>query len=111
MRRFENFMNWLTDMDWGWWPVVSLRPQKNQDIDNKVLLKLSLVFGSAVGLLAFFLQETRYRSAFSFVSLLIYLAAGMIAFFFGYKISFAYFWNRRARRLRGVQTKIENGRA
>lgn len=101
-------MNWLTDMDWGWWPAVSLRPQKDRDIDNKVLIKLSLLFGAAVGLIAFLLEQTRYRSAFNFVALLIYLAAGIFLFFFGYKVSFAYFWNRRARRLRSARTKTEH---
>ena len=62
-------MNGLTDMDWGWWPVVSLRPPKDKDIDN-----------------------------FSGTALVLYLLFGVIGFFILYKCMFAYFWNRRARR-------------
>ena len=47
----ENFMNQLTDMDWGWWPVLFLRPAKDKVIDNIILLKLSMVFGSSIGIL------------------------------------------------------------
>ena len=107
MRQLEDFMNGLTDMDWGWWPVVSLRPPKDKDIDNKVLFQISLVFGSVLGLILFFLREVRHRTPFSATSLVLYLLLGVIAFFIFYKVTFACFWNRRARRLRSPQTKNE----
>ncbi len=55
MRKFEDIMNWLTDLDWGWWPVLSMRPQKDDDIDNRVLLKISPIFGSVAGLILYVL--------------------------------------------------------
>ena len=107
MKQLEGFMNGLTDMDWGWWPVVSLRPPKDKDIDNKVLLQISPVFGSMLGLILFLLREVRHRAPFSIIALVLYLMFGIVAFFILYKATFAYFWNRRARRLRDVQTQHE----
>jgi len=103
MRKLENFMNWLTDMDWGWWPVVSLRPEKDRDIDNKVLLQISPIFGSVFGLLGFLLSEARPHAVLSITSLTICMLFGVVVFFVSYKVTFAYFWNQRARRLRGAQ--------
>lgn len=92
-------MNWLTDMDAGWWPVVFLRPAKNKEIGNVLLLKMSGVFGTAVGLLVFlwfFIKPN--RAVFS--GLLAFgVMFGYILFFLFYKFTFAYFWNRRAKRL------------
>lgn len=97
--QIENFMNELTDMDWGWWPVLFLRPAKDKDIDNIILLKLSLVFGSSIGifflLIVFLTVGVMTWGIFLFCILL-----GWLLFFVVYKVTFVYFWNRRARRLR-----------
>jgi hypothetical protein len=99
MDQIENFMNALTDMDWGWWPVLFLRPAKDRDINNIILLKLSLVFGSSIGvlfwLIVFLMAGVMTLGIFLFCILL-----GWLLFFMVYKITFVYFWNRRARRLR-----------
>ena len=41
MRKLEDFLNSLTDMDSGWWPVLFLRPPKDKEIDNRLLLRLT----------------------------------------------------------------------
>ena len=104
MRQIEDFMNRLTDMDWGWWPVVSLRPPKDGDIDNRVLLKITPVFGSAAGLLILAIRFLEPRVTLTPIIVIIHLVIGWVAFFFIYKFTFAYFWNRRARRMRSSQT-------
>jgi hypothetical protein len=98
--KIENFMNVLTDMDWGWWPALFLRPQKDKDIDNSILLKMSLVFGSIVGLFYSLIAYLR-SSSLTFGVLIFSFLSGWVLFFVVYKVTFAYFWNRRARRLRG----------
>jgi hypothetical protein len=98
--QIENFMNHLSDMDWGWWPVLPLRPAKDQEIDNVILLKLSLVFGSAVGVI-FLLIVFFATGTMTFGTFMICILLGWLLFFVGYKATFVYFWNRRARRLRG----------
>jgi hypothetical protein len=96
----ENFMNKLTDMDWGWWPVLFLRPAKDKDIDNLVLLKMSLIFGSVIGILLLLLYLALTRTS-TLGCIVFFILLGWILFFINYKFTFAYFWNRRARRLRG----------
>jgi hypothetical protein len=107
MRQIEDFMNSLTDMDWGWWPVVSMRPPKDRDIDVRVLAKISPIFGSTMGLLAFLLLVIQRTVTFNITGLFVYVVLGVVAFFILYKFTFAYFWNCRARRLRSVQTQNE----
>lgn len=102
--QIENFMNKLTDMDSGWFPVLFLRPAKDEDIDNMVLLKLSLVFGSAIGIILLWLEFTR-GTGISLSSVVFSALSGWILFFVLYKFTFAYFWNRRARRLRNKRKK------
>jgi hypothetical protein len=98
--KIENFMNELTDMDWGWWSVMFLRPAKDKDIDNVVLLKLSLVFGSAIGVVLLLIYLLKIGAP-TLGNIVFFILSGWVLFFVIYKFTFAYFWNRRARRLRG----------
>ena len=102
--QIENFMNKLTDMDSGWFPVLFLRPTKDKDIDNVVLVKLSLVFGSAIGVILLLLNFTK-EVGISLGNVVFSMLAGWVIFFVLYKLTFAYFWNRRARRLRSKKGK------
>ncbi len=98
MRIIEDFMNKLTDMDSGWWPFLHLRPQKDKEIDNAALLKMSWYYGPLYGLLLALLESflTRQFSFWSIVGNIVFMS---IFFFAGYKFTFAIFWNNRARRL------------
>ena len=99
MRQFEDFLNALTDMDWGWWPLLSARPAKSKNIDNLVLLKLTALFGTCLGLLwAAFYRLTAPNATLAAVAVRFVL--GWFIYFLGYKLTFAYSWNRRATRLR-----------
>jgi hypothetical protein len=107
MRRIEDFMNWLTDMDWGWQPVVSWRPPKDRDIDSRLIFKLSLLFGcipSLIVTLGFALEHMRTLTRSQDMILAIwgcgFIVLAPVFFFVVYKFTFAWFWNRRARRLR-----------
>ena len=102
--QIENFMNKLTDMDSGWFPVLFLRPTKDKDIDNVVLVKLSLVFGSAIGVILLLLNFTK-EAGISIGNVVFSILAGWVIFFVLYKLTFAYFWNRRARRIRSKKGK------
>jgi hypothetical protein len=91
-------------MDWGWWPVLFLRPPKDQEMDDRMLLKLTFVFGSLVGvlfMLVFLLGTTASLTFGDIVLFIVFcLFLGWTLYFLIYKLTFAYFWNRRARRLR-----------
>jgi hypothetical protein len=98
--RIEEIMNGLSDMDMGWWPLLFLRPAQNKDITNLVLIKLTLTFGSFLGFLMCGLFYQRL-GGLTFGDVIISFGMSWLLFFISYKITFAYFWNRRARRLRG----------
>jgi hypothetical protein len=103
MRKLEDFMNHLTDMDWGWWPVLFLRPPKDRDIGNVVLLKMTLWFGTLVGL-AIWLIPIPGAPGLTAFELFRLILCGWVVFFLGYKFTFAIFWNRRAKRLRSTKS-------
>jgi hypothetical protein len=92
-------MNQLTDMDWGWWPFLSLRPPKNQKIDNLLLLKMALFYGSLMGLVVWLVCIVR-STRIGLNHAIYFLLGSWVIFFVGYKLSFAIMWNRRANRLR-----------
>jgi len=100
MRKIEDFSNWLTDMDWGWWPLLNLRPEKNEDIDSRVVLKITPFYGTIVGLCFFAPSATIGGTLARF---LLCIALGWAVFYFGYRRTCAVAWNRRAARLRKTE--------
>ncbi len=96
MESVVRYLNKLTDMDWGWWPLLHLRPEKDEDIDNIVLLKITPVFGTFATLIAI-LPNLPLSVQLSITVLL----CCWVAFFVVYKFTFAAAWNKRARMLRG----------
>lgn len=108
MKNIVDFMNWLTDMDWGWWPVLRLRPSKEKYIDSKLVLKITPIFGTAAGLIVAFFG---YRILTPEIVILSVVGTWPV-FFFAYRFTFALAWNARAEVLRnstGVQP-ISNAR-
>ena len=98
MKVVIDFMNWLTDMDWGWWPLLSARPSKERPIDIVVLAKITPFFGTLAGLLIAVIAN-------HFTSLrrvLVDVGLAWVLFFIGYRLTFAIAWNSRARLLRRV---------
>lgn len=104
MRKLEDILNSLTDQDWGWWPLVSLRPLKTKEINNIILLKMTGFFGPATGLVMF-LFRLRNLAAVTLERVVWHVILGSIVFFVFYKLTFAYCWNRRAQRLRDEEAR------
>jgi len=98
MQRIEDLMNWLTDRDWSWWPVVSLRPDKATEIDTWRLLKMSGAFAAIPGLV-FVWFSVKPDPTLPAGPVAFYLLLGYVLFFVLYRVTFAHCWNRRARRL------------
>ena len=88
-------MNWLTDMDWGWWPILSARPPKDRPINTAVLLKITPIFGTAAGL-ALAAIEQHLNSP---IRVAADVLVGWLGFFVLYRCTFALAWNSRAKRL------------
>jgi hypothetical protein len=95
--KLEVFMNWLNDMDWGWWPFLFLRPDQNVEMTNRHVAKMSLYYGLPIGLLL----------GLYFQNLLLVLYV-LVIFLVGYRVTFAYFWNRRARRLQHQAVQVSS---
>jgi len=97
MQTLETFLNWLQDMDWGWWPFLHLRPKNTVRMTTLHVAKMSAHYGPIVALVIVLLGR-RDLSLLGVVA----VAVGSIAFFFvGYRLTFAVAWNRRAARLSG----------
>ena len=101
MNKLVDFMNRLTDMDGGWWPLLKLRPAKDEYIDNLVVLKTTPFFGTVIGL-SFIIISSEYNNL---IQILIKLALGWLMFFIAQRLTFALAWNIRADKLKAATTK------
>ena len=72
----------------------------DRDIDAWVLLKMTCIYGPIAALIALSLMSSNGLRLSAMVAIVTVLAC-CAAFFILYRSTFAYFWNRRARRLRG----------
>jgi len=92
MRWIVDGLNWLSDQDWGWWPMLKYRPRKDELISNRLVLKLTPMFGTLSGLTIAFVAghilSVRY--------LVVDIAVGWIAYFALYRAIFVPAWNSRA---------------
>jgi len=92
-------MNKLTDMDWGWWPFLFLRPAKTEYMTSKIVLKMSLYYGFTYGIFIYILTIPSIQE-FNIVEAFIFLLIMPIIFFIIYRVTFAYFWNLRVDKLK-----------
>lgn len=94
-------------MDWGWWPFLHLRPPKDQPLSTLRVAKMALHFGPLIGLVVLAIIYLRAHSAVSASVAGSVLILSIVGFFAGYRLTFAYFWNRRAERLQTTRPKAE----
>ncbi len=97
-------MNKLTDMDWGWWPFLSLKPKQTEHITSGLLFKMTIYYGLTYGVLIYFITMPK-EEHFSMIDFVVFMFIVFVVFFILYKFTFAYYWNRRADRL---SKKFEN---
>ncbi len=95
----EQFANYLTDMDREWWPFLFLRPQPEERMSSLRVAALAALYGVLAGLFVNVVLVASGRSNDSFNPFLFPVGA-TLGFFVVYRFTFAYFWNRRAARLR-----------
>lgn len=92
MNPIINLLNWLTDMDWGWWPLLKYRPPKSQLIDNRVVAKITPFFGTVTGFIILLIIN-EFNSVIFVFSV---VGVSWFVFFIFYRITFAVAWNIRA---------------
>lgn len=88
--------NRLSDLDWGWWPFLGLRPHKDTTMSNLHVARISAAFG------VFYAPTLFLILALGRVQLGLGAVAGAVAtsvlgFFCVYRLTFAVAWNARAR--------------
>jgi len=93
----EEMINAVSDMDREWWPFGFLRPPRSTRMSSLRVACLAVLYGVFVGMLANVMVAISIgvgnRSAFTMP------LSTSLGFFIVYRLTFAYFWNRRAERL------------
>lgn len=96
--RIEAWANWLTDWDWAWWPFLFLRPVRSAPISTLRVARMAIYFAPIVGLGVMF-GISALRGSFDVGVTAGGIAAINVALFLLFRLTFAFFWNRRAARL------------
>jgi hypothetical protein len=112
MERWDDKLNELSDTDWGWFPFLFLRPQKQSEMDIPFLIKLTLFF-SPHGAIFFglmfwvFYRFGVFPNSFLMPFFVLTFILYNIAFFLSYQWIVAPAWNRRARKLQAEQNNLD----
>jgi hypothetical protein len=93
-------LNWLSDQDWSWWPLLRYRPPKNRMISNTLVFKLTPFFGSLSGLAIAAIAQHFHSLTYLFLDIVV----GWIAYFVIFRAIFVSAWNYRARSIQGMST-------
>jgi hypothetical protein len=102
MEKLIDFANGLTDMDKTWFPILFLRPKKDQKMTNTLVGILSLFYG-LTGSISLYLI-LKYSGTLSGILPLLVLSIAFVAgVFIIYRLIFAFSWNSRAERLQTEQ--------
>ncbi|MBL8297216.1 MAG: hypothetical protein JNN30_02605 [Rhodanobacteraceae bacterium] len=99
--RFEDRINALSDQDWAWWPLLALRPRRDQTLSEARLFVITLVFGSLCAVFAVLLLYLLFGEPL----LLAVVSIAALTFTFFYvaaRLTLFRCWNRRAARLRAM---------
>ncbi len=97
--KLEKIANWFSDMDWGWWPILSWRPSKTNDFDTVLILKLTIYCGF-FGSVLFAILIVATEKKICWFCFWIAIALMWLIVYFTWKYILATAWNQRAKRLR-----------
>jgi hypothetical protein len=93
---FGELFNRLSDLDWGWWPFLGLRPSKDTPMSTAYVFRLSAAFGAFYAPTLFLLLALA-GAPLALTSIAGAVAASVLGFFGVYRFTFAIAWNQRAR--------------
>ena len=99
MEKFINYANALTDMDKTWFPILFLRPEKDEKMTNSLVGILALYYGLTGSISLYLLLK--YAGILSGVLPLVIMSFVLVVgAFVGYRAIFAFSWNSRAETLK-----------
>lgn len=99
--RLEDRVNALSDQDWAWWPLLALRPPRNEALSEARLLVIALVFGGLCAAFAVVLLYLLFGEPLLIASASI-AALTFTLFYVAARFTLFRCWNRRAARLRAA---------
>lgn len=101
MQWLEDKINWLTDMDWQWFPYLSMRPEKHEKMTSISLLGLTALYSPFIVLVSalILIFDMRIYIAgmplFLSTALVVFILQA-IFFFLSMRLIVATAWNSRA---------------
>lgn len=101
MDEIEWALNYVSDLDHEWGPLLFLRPDRHAPMTSMRVAALAVLYGVLVGCAVNVVARLTGEHA-NALNPLFFPAATTIAFFAFYRVTFARCWNRRAARLRGA---------
>lgn len=97
--RWHDRVNALSDQDWAWWPLLSLRPRRDEALSQARLLLIALVFGGACAAASALLYWLLFDPPLLLAA--VSIAAVTLALFYAAAYLTLYrSWNHRAQTLR-----------
>lgn len=97
--RWHDRVNALSDQDWAWWPLLSLRPQRDQALSQARLLVITLIFGGACAVASALLYWLLFDPPLLLAAASI-AAVTLALFYVAAYLSLYRSWNHRAGQLR-----------
>ena len=101
-----DFANGLTDEDKTWFPILFLRPEKDEKMTNSLVEILSLFYGVTGGV-SLYLVLKALGILSGIPALLILSIIGVVGVFAIYRLVFARSWNSRAEKLQAEQGSLK----
>jgi hypothetical protein len=106
METMINLANSLNDMDKTWFPILFLRPKKDEKMTNTLVGILALYYGLS-GSVSIYLLLIYLGKLSGILSLVILSFVFVVGAFITYRAIFAFSWNTRAERLQAEKENIQ----
>lgn len=100
--RFEDRINALSDQDWAWWPLLSLRPPREKALSEARLALIALLFGGLCAASAIVLLWLLFGPPLPLAAASV-AAMTFVLFYLAARLTLFRSWNRRAARLASAQ--------
>ena len=94
----ERFVNYVSDLDHEWGPLLFLRPARDERMSSARVALIAALYGVLAGCLVDVVVRLSGEHAES-LHPLFFPASATLGFFVVYRFTFAAGWNRRAERL------------
>ncbi|ODV16114.1 MAG: hypothetical protein BGP24_17175 [Lysobacterales bacterium 69-70] len=105
--RFDDRINALSDQDWAWWPLLALRPRREQPLSEARLFLIALLFGGLCAAVSVALVWLLFGSPLP-LAIVTVAALTFALFYLTARLTLFRSWNRRALRLQRANAQRED---